>query len=907
MRTLVLRYRRSSAFAKQWVYVFAYSLVSIVLLRVICSVFETEEKVWLWSVDGVMQHYNSYRVLIEFIESRFSESFNFSIGFGNDIFYSLNGYDITDPICWATAMLVFYPRITRYTLNICIKIYLAGLGFSAMCFASEVKRPRRYVLLGSLIYAFSGMTFYLSTHPNFLTGIYCLPFIIAGIERMRNRKRSDLFIFFVALNCIANFYTLYINVVIVIVYVVLDFIVRCVSSKNARDNFLFALRVGICGVFGCLLGAVVLFPTLYASSQGFSQSGLNGVYETLFKYDDVFFYQLLKSVFSPLYSAPNRTSPGVVPFAFVPIVLYLLNRKTDKLVKLITGVLFLFMLFPVFGALMNGFRYPCNRFCYAFVLFIAIAAIDGIPLIKTATSRESFLVFAAAVCYVILALIYSADNSSTDIIYMLVGILSSVLALAWIRTQGKGDDWLVSTGVVGIMFVWVFVYTLYPYPSYGGNRASQHLRWTDVSKNFDMVPDEMVEIVNDGTNTRTAMNINMTSNIEFPNEIMGTSYWWSMMPESLHEYAASTGLITMTQNCNIKTGLDVRPGLMALASVKYYLSTAGNSSLVPYNYTDLDPEDEFKYSLYENPTPISLGYAYKSYISDSSVSSLTAYDLEYAMLNGAQVSDADAASLEAAGLSSGSYSSAFKKTKLTLESAESVNTDSIDSGKLRVSGADGYILYSATIPEGSQAYLYFDNMSLVEDDELVSQVAIEINASDEDTSVSKKTVVDNSYSVFNVERENSVINLGCNLSGACEIKLTFSCKCTLKYSDIRLVTIPTEEIQSMISALGEYQLENVSIESDTVTGTITVPDTRFLQFSIPYSEGWTLWVDGVETPLVKSSIVFMGATVDSGTHDIVLEYHTPYMRTGLCVSCVAFVLYIGICVVESRKSKNTAK
>jgi len=72
-------------------------------------------------------------------------------------------------------------------------------------------------------------------------------------------------------------------------------------------------------------------------------------------------------------------------------------------------------------------------------------------------------------------------------------------------------------------------------------------------------------------------------------------------------------------------------------------------------------------------------------------------------------------------------------------------------------------------------------------------------------------------------------------------------------------------------------------------------------FSIPYSKGWSAYVDGVKCQVVQANVMYMALPLSPGTHHIILKYETPYLRVGIFVSFMALVILIGIVIYRKRK------
>ena len=76
-----------------------------------------------------------------------------------------------------------------------------------------------------------------------------------------------------------------------------------------------------------------------------------------------------------------------------------------------------------------------------------------------------------------------------------------------------------------------------------------------------------------------------------------------------------------------------------------------------------------------------------------------------------------------------------------------------------------------------------------------------------------------------------------------------------------------------------------------------------LYTSIPYENGWELWVDGKKseiTPLINDSLI--GARLPEGEHQIHLKYTTPGRNLGAAITMVSLMLLIVIVMKKNRKT-----
>ena len=102
--------------------------------------------------------------------------------------------------------------------------------------------------------------------------------------------------------------------------------------------------------------------------------------------------------------------------------------------------------------------------------------------------------------------------------------------------------------------------------------------------------------------------------------------------------------------------------------------------------------------------------------------------------------------------------------------------------------------------------------------------------------------------------------------------------------------------------LGEEALENVKMGTNEIAGNISISKKKALVLSVPYSKGFTAYVDGKETKLQKANTMFMALELEPGSHEIRLTYCTPYFkgRPGTQSGWLSGLFYVG-----GRSKKKT--
>jgi hypothetical protein len=154
------------------------------------------------------------------------------------------------------------------------------------------------------------------------------------------------------------------------------------------------------------------------------------------------------------------------------------------------------------------------------------------------------------------------------------------------------------------------------------------------------------------------------------------------------------------------------------------------------------------------------------------------------------------------------------------------------------------------------------------------------------------------------DRHNFTVNMDYSENAVTSITLTFSSIGVYSFDSMEIICQPMDSYAEQISLLKGSGLENVEIGTDTVSGTITLDSPKILYFSIPYSIGWTAYVDGEEATIYQANIKNMALVLDEGTHNVKLIYHTPYLRIGCIISAIGFVIFITIMLFNIRKRQK---
>jgi uncharacterized membrane protein YfhO len=154
--------------------------------------------------------------------------------------------------------------------------------------------------------------------------------------------------------------------------------------------------------------------------------------------------------------------------------------------------------------------------------------------------------------------------------------------------------------------------------------------------------------------------------------------------------------------------------------------------------------------------------------------------------------------------------------------------------------------------------------------------------------------------------------MGMRADASYSIRLTLPADATYSFDNISIVCQPMDMAAAkMMEHLSEpmtdldLHLSQEAHATDTVTGNVSLSKDSLVLLSIPYTKGWTAYVDGVETDLVQADVMYMAVPVSAGDHTIELRYHTSGLMAGCIVSIVSLlILILSMVYVRSKGRKR---
>ncbi|MCQ2467964.1 MAG: YfhO family protein [Clostridia bacterium] len=123
------------------------------------------------------------------------------------------------------------------------------------------------------------------------------------------------------------------------------------------------------------------------------------------------------------------------------------------------------------------------------------------------------------------------------------------------------------------------------------------------------------------------------------------------------------------------------------------------------------------------------------------------------------------------------------------------------------------------------------------------------------------------------------------------------------YQDFYFATIDSEVFAEQLEKVDRNKVVVDKYENGNVMFTTNLSDGDMLLTSIPYEDGWTCYVDGVEKEITQYQDALIAVDAGSGTHKVELKFAAPGIKPGLVMSAVGVVMLIALFVVDNKTKK----
>lgn len=105
-----------------------------------------------------------------------------------------------------------------------------------------------------------------------------------------------------------------------------------------------------------------------------------------------------------------------------------------------------------------------------------------------------------------------------------------------------------------------------------------------------------------------------------------------------------------------------------------------------------------------------------------------------------------------------------------------------------------------------------------------------------------------------------------------------------KISNIRVYTCDMDVFDRIVTKVKPLKTDSV------FKGKVTTSSEGYLVTSYPYEKGYEIYMDGKKQNVEIVNKAFVGSKIKKGNHTILIRYHAPFKKLGLCISVLSIMI-----------------
>ena len=828
--------------------IFYHLLIITVMTLAMVYFFCYNGKVFGSTIDWLSQH----SVIPEYFRQQFYATgdiiseFAMNFGAGQNAFnYIYHGY--LTPVILISYLLPFVPMKT-YIIGSSIGVMLLTL-YLFYYWLLKKNLNKNIVFCTTLLFLFS-TSFFFHSHKQIMFVQY-MPFLmmaLIGIDRMFLKKKRGLLVVSVFLMLLTNYFFSVSSILVLSLYAIYQFMT--INEKfTVKEFFSAAISYAMALINSVLLSAFALFPAFFSILSGRSKSTVkkvSGIADMLFPS-----FNIINILYSPY-------GMGLTCISLIAVFYLLFTRRKNNVFLSLS--LLIVSVFPIVTYILNIFLYDHSKIYIPFIPVVLM--ITGFFLNDIFINKKiiNYNIFIPVIIWLIILLIkgeflYSA-LFGFDILF--------TCFLLFLADKYKQPRLLL---IPLMTLACIISISISSTDKFVNKRTAREMFSPEKQQlvNSVLKSEDYIYRSNDLTHTY------WTSNYIYNRKYYQTGLYSSIYNKYYNKFTHKTINLSNTTVNDIAT-VNTNDWLFnRFMGVKYII--CDNNYTVPKGYIAAESLDS--YTICKNDDIYSVMFATNHIMSLREFNELSPADRKIAILGYIIVDDDSIENV---------YTSPLKELKLN-------EFDKIKGMHVRKVGSESV---SADV-SGDKFDSYIVEITLPKHPKKQTNISVNgiFNALSSTKNAYPKSNLTFSYVITSDEAIDSldIIFYG----GDYTIE---SVKCYGFNSD------DIEKISENITCS-----DNVTLQNDNkITGDITLKEDGYINFTIPYDKGFSLYIDGKKVPYEITDSAFIGASLQAGTHNIRLVYNTPGLTYGIIITVLGILLLISILVHDillSRKSVSS--
>lgn len=779
-------------------------------------------------------------------------SFNMSLGlpfFRNFLNYLSSPFNI---------IMFLFPRqhlVTSYSFIIGLKAIFSSVTM-VYYLSKKFNNKNLYLIPMGIIYAFSAYFSAYYWNIMWLDGMVFLPLITLGIESIVNNNKWKLYTISLSIMLIANYFIGYMICIYSVVYfIVYNIYKTSINFKDFKKSITSSLkeffrRTAIFGFSSLLAGCLSAFLLLPMASSMTSISATGGVIPKTqyyaFELVDYLKYHFT-GVSTTVFASDNITAPniscGILSIAL--LLVYLINLEIpfkNKICYLLILGFFIFAFFnPALDYILHAFHVPNDLpYRYSFLYSFILVTISTYGLINI----KKIKYFVVLLCYLLImaTLLYMTTSSwsglSNNMIYINMILLTLYFIFYTAIKYMDGFYTLYYSAIIIVAIIDVIVSINYNWD------ITQVL--STFYEDYDSTK-ELLQYIDNQDNElfyRIENTSMMTLNDPSWYDYYGLTTFSSMAYESMAKLQHHLGI--PGNEINSYYYIQSTPIYDLMFDIKYFIGDSNDKK----RYTEIKKLDE----------------------------TANRFDYNVGLIFGANST-----------LKNWNYTSSnpFINQNSFIETASGVSDVFTPSVLLHTDE----IYQDETVTILKYEYLNtHDNMYLYTNDYGVDYFIVGDTLYYKNDSYSTTTSYSEelTYSYLESYEEEKIINIS---SG--EDVITLYVAYNSFYDEaLKIYDIDHDRFEEAYQYLNKYKFDMKKFNESKIEGSITVDEDMIAYTSIPYDEGWKVFIDGKKVKTYSLGDALLSFDLPSGTHKITFKYEIPYFTLGLIISSIGILFLL---------------
>ncbi|MDR3116891.1 MAG: YfhO family protein [Bifidobacteriaceae bacterium] len=738
----------------------------------------------------------------------------------------------------------FMPWLSGYSYLILIITIIILLTAGLIFYWLRQRFALYFASIGTLSCLFAGGLYHIGySQYMFITYMPWLIIALINVDRLINKNKYLGLIISISLLGLTNFVALLPCFIVIILYAIFVILEKNSNLKKAWKNI---CRVLICQIASVFLISFVLLPSAGQVLTNRINSRSSFSLFDLF-YPSIYFFPSIKNLnLQRDISSPFSLGISIFGLLFVILLLFCKDRKW----QILSGVFVTICLFPICVYILNAFNYIDDKVLIAFTPIFGLLITQSFYFInQSLLNIKNFPI----------------NKKSLLAFLSIFAILSisipTIQNTIYNRANSSNNSNMPQT------------------PAMNKFSSKQYVNFTAGLKNAVW---QKLQI---NKSIYRSMVSPMANFCQYPSidKVLSENYFTDSIYTSSNNSAYQnyhTNMLWQPPACtNIYWSVTNNSSVFGrtLMAEKYLFLELNNISTSLAGYQNTSPY------IWENNNTFSIGYASNNLFSN--IDNMTDIQQKAALIQGISLNKNTAENQ--------------KPNTQNIEQLDLSNIFAQQQKGLSVFKLSNPLTETYKLPKTLHNKLLFLKIKL--SDSLLNEKSANniLNINNVQTNFIKNPQYNSSSTelkfIIDPDTNNKIENLKISLSAG-----------TWPIDSIQAFTMPISDIQNAPKQFDQMNVTKFNTQGLFGNINITRPDS-VIAFSLGYDPGFSLKIDGQNTPIFEANNGIIGGFIKPGFHNIELTYSAPYYNTGIVFSSITLMLIIGCTILPKTKLANKLK